>query len=199
MLPAAVLSQNFNPNFPQIQVGRRLMPRIVVIYRSVSGFTKNYAQWIAGELTADFCDARKMDIKKLLGYEVIIFGGSLHAVGINGVSIIKDNLPLLADKKLVVFAVGASPTSEGIVEEVTKRNFPEKPANLKLFYLRGGFDYGKLDRQNRVLMTLFRAKLKAKRKKTPNEEGMLTAYEEPMDCTNRENVTELVSYVKTLL
>lgn len=175
------------------------MPKIIVVYRSVSGFTKKYAQWIAGDLTADFCDARKMDAKKLLGYEVIIFGGSLHAVGINGVGIIKDNLPLLADKKLVVFAVGASPSSESVVEEITKRNFPQPPANFKLFYLRGGFDYGKLDRQNRVLITLFRAKLKAKRAKTPDEEGMLAAYEDPMDYTSRENVAELVSYVKTLI
>ena len=175
------------------------MPRIIVIYRSVSGFTKKYAQWIAGELTADFCDARKMDVTKLLGYDIIIFGGSLHAVGINGVGIIKDNLSLFVDKKVVVFAVGASPPSEGIVEEVTKRNFPDQPANLKLFYLRGGFDYDKLDSKNKVLMTLFKAKLKAKKDRTANEEGMLAAYDTPLDCTSRENVSELVACVKSML
>lgn len=175
------------------------LPRVIVIYRSVSGFTKKYAQWIAGELTADFCDARKIDIKKLLGYDIIIFGGGLHAVGINGVGIIKDNLPLLLDKKVVVFAVGASQPSEGIVEEVSKRNFPDQPENLKLFYLRGGFDYDKLDSKNKVLMTLFKAKLKTKKDKTADEEGMLAAYYTPLDCTSRENVAELVAYVKALL
>ena len=175
------------------------MARIVVIYCSVSGFTKKYAEWIAGELTADFCNARKMDVKKLLAYDIIIFGGSLHAVGINGVRIIKENLPVLAEKKIVVFAVGASPPSEGIIEEINKQNFPEQLDNLKLFYLRGGFDFYKLDSKNKLLMTLYKAKLKAKKDKTAEEDGMLAAYDTPLDCTSRENISELVVYVKALL
>ena len=54
---------------------------------------------------------------------MIIFGGSLHAVGINGIKLIKENLSLLADKKIIVFAVGASAPKEGIVDEIRKRNF----------------------------------------------------------------------------
>ena len=37
------------------------MLRTVVIYRSTSGFTKRYAEWIAEELKADLFEARKID------------------------------------------------------------------------------------------------------------------------------------------
>ena len=63
------------------------MLRTVVIYRSTSGFTKRYAEWIAEELKADLFEARKIDAPKLADYDLIVFGGSLHAVGINGIKL----------------------------------------------------------------------------------------------------------------
>jgi menaquinone-dependent protoporphyrinogen IX oxidase len=171
----------------------------VIVYRSISGFTKKYAEWIAQELQADLFDQKTFNPKKLADYAVVVFGGSLHTVGINGSNLIKDNLPLLQSKQLVVFAVGASPPHEGIVEEIVTRNFPNPPLNFKLFYLRGGFNYGKLDRQNKLLMSLMKAKLKTKKEKTTDEEGMLAAYDAPLDCTKKENVAEIVAYVKGIL
>jgi hypothetical protein len=130
---------------------------------------------------------------------VIIFGGSLHVVGINGIKLIKENLSLLADKKIIVFAVGASAPKEGIVDEIRKRNFDGEQKNLKLYYLRGGFNFSKLDFSNKVLMALFRVKVSMKRKKTPDEKGMLAAYSKPIDCTRKENVKEIVEYVQSFV
>jgi len=173
------------------------MPQTVVVYRSISGFTKKYALWIAEELSADLYDSRKIDAKKLLDYDVIVFGGSLHAVGINGLSLIKNNKQRLADKKIVVFAVGASPSTKNLVEVIKKHNFIEMP-NLKLFYLRGGFNFAKLDLTNKILMMLFKVRIKMKKEKTPDEVGMLTAYSKPLDCTRKENIKAIVEYARSL-
>lgn len=145
-------------------------------------------------------DARKVDAEKLSECSLIIFGGSLHAVGINGLNLLKDNLPKLADKKIIVFAVGASPPKEGILDEIGKNNFShEQQRHLKLFYLRGGFNYGKLDFRNKVLMALLRVKLAFKRNKMPDERGMLAAYAKPMDFTKAENIGEIVAYARSLI
>lgn len=118
------------------------MTQTLVLYKSLSGFTKKYAQWIAEELHADLYDAEVFDPTKFASYQVIVFGGSLHAVGINGVAIIKNNLHQLADKKVIVFAVGASPPRENVLEEVKNKNFTfEQQQKIRFFYLRGGFDY----------------------------------------------------------
>ncbi len=190
-------SQNFYPK-PNKLWAVIDMSRVIVVYRSISGFTKRYAQWIAEELTADFCDARKIEAQTLRSYDVVVFGGSLHASGIIGLNLIKDNAQLLAGKKIVVFAVGASLPSEQLVEEVKKYNFPKSP-DMKLFYLRGGFNFDKLDQSSKVLMMLFKARIKIKKQKTPDEEEMLAAYDIPLDCTKKESVQELVEYVKSLL
>jgi len=172
----------------------------VVIYRSISGFTKKYAEWIAEECNADIYDAKEFDAQKLSDYSTIIFGGSLHAVGINGIKLVKENLPKLADKKIVVFTVGASPPSESLVSEIMNNNFSsDEQGNLKLFYIRGGFDFDKLDFSNKVIMALFRVRLSLKKKKSSDEIGMLAAYSKPMDFARKENIKQLVDYVKSTI
>ena len=99
------------------------MLRTVVVYQSSSGFTKKYAEWIAEDLKAEVFNVEDCNVEKLLEANVIIFGGSLHAVGINGVKIIKENLSKLSDKKIVVFAVGASPPKDNLEDEIKNRNF----------------------------------------------------------------------------
>lgn len=175
------------------------MLQTVVIYRSTSGFTKRYAEWIAEELKADLFEARKIDGSKLADCDLIVFGGSLHAVGISGIKIIKENLTQLADKKVIVFAVGASPPKENITEEITTKNFSvDQQKNIKLFYLRGGFCFDKLDFTNKIVMTLFRVRLSLKKNRTPDEKGMLAAYSSPIDCTRKENIKAIVEYAQSL-
>jgi len=112
------------------------MLRTVVVYKSISGFTKQYATWIAEDLHADIYDAKAIKSEKLAEYDLIIFGGSLHATGINGVKTIKENLPLLKDKKMIVFGVGASPLREGLLEEIRNNNFSvEEQKHVRFFYL----------------------------------------------------------------
>jgi menaquinone-dependent protoporphyrinogen IX oxidase len=175
------------------------MLRAIVVYRSISGFTKKYAEWIAQELKADLLDAREVSAEKLCMYDVVVFGGSLRAVGINGVKLLKKNMSKLADKKIIVFAVGASPPKEGIVDEIRRNNFSaEEQKNLRLFYLRGGFKFSKLDFPNKVIMVLFRVKLSMTKNKTPDEKGMLAAYSRPIDCTKKENIKSLIEYARSL-
>ena len=47
-------------------------------------------------------------------------------------------------------------------------------------------------------MTLLKWKIKLKRHKTPDEKGMLAAYSKPMDFTKKENIKELLEYVRSL-
>lgn len=174
--------------------------RTVVIYRSISGFTKKYATWIAEDLQADLYDARKVNVEKLAAYDLILFGGSLHAAGINGVKLLKRNLHRLAGKKLILFAVGASPASENVLEEIKNENFSaEEQQSITFFYLRGGFDYSKLDWFNKFLMLLLKVKLRLKKTRTPDEVGMLAAYSKPLDCTKKANIKPIVECAQKMV
>jgi len=168
-----------------------------VIYKSLSGFTKRYATLIASELECDIFELTKDNLEKIEKYQVIIFGGSLHAVGINGLKAFKEkvkHMPFEA-KKCVIFAVGASPNKEGLAEEIIKANLTDM-TQYQFFYLRGGFDYSKLDFKNKALMNLLKFKIKLKKNRTPDEIGMLKAYSHPLDVVSTKNIEPLIHYVK---
>lgn len=174
--------------------------KTIVIYKSKTGFTKKYAEWIASYLSADIFDVSKITIDMLNSYDTIIYGGSLYAVGIIGIKLITKNFDKLKDKKIIVFATGASPSRKEVISEVLNKNFtPEQQNYIKLFYLRGGFNYSKLNSFDRFLMTLLKWKIKRKKadELTPDEIGMLSIYNKPTDFTKVNNINEIITYAKS--
>jgi len=172
--------------------------KTVVIYKSKTGFAKKYAEWISEELSADIFDASKVNVSMLTAYDTVVYGGGLYAVGINGVKFITQNLDKLKDKKVIVFATGASPFREEVLSEVRDRNFTfDEQKYIQFFYLRGGFDYSKLKPFDKVLMTLLKWKLKMKKELTPDERGMLASYDKPVDFTRKKNIDAIITYINS--
>ncbi len=165
----------------------------VVVYRSKTGFTKNYAQWIAEELKCDLLEGGKTTVKDLMKYDTIIYGAGLYASGISGVKIITKNYDVLMEKKLIVFAVGASPAREETVQTLRTSNFKgELKDKVHFYYLRGGFDYSRLSSLYRFLMTLKRLQLKGMKNPDADVKGMLASYDHPLDFTEKKNVDPIV-------
>lgn len=170
--------------------------KTMVIYRSKSGFVKKYAEWIAQALTADLYEASNVTPKMLASYDTIIYGGGLYAVGIHGIKLIKDNLPRLQGKTVVVFASGASPARDDVINEVKNKNFTlEQQKQIRFFYMQGGFNFSKLKTVDKILMTLMKWMIKSKKERTPDDQGLLAAYDQPIDFTREENINPLVAYV----
>lgn len=171
--------------------------KTVVIYKSKTGFTRKYAEWIAAELGADRFEASQIAPGRLAAYDTVIYGGGLYAVAINGVKLITDNLAKLDGKKVVVFATGASSATDKTISDVLAKNFtPKQQQRLSFFYLRGGFDYRKLRFFDKLLMTLLKWNIMGKKELTPDEQGMLAAFDEPADFTEKQNIAELIAAVK---
>jgi hypothetical protein len=175
------------------------MNRVIVVYRSLSGFTEKYAAWIAGELGADCVDLRNFRPDMTDKDTVIVFGGSLHAVGINGYRRLRHTVRNTGFKDLVVFAVGASLWKPGIEDEIKNANFTtDGERNLRLFYLRGGFNFRRLNLWNKLLMTLLKLKIQSRKEedRTEEEKGMLASYETPVDAADRDAVRDIVTCVQ---
>lgn len=171
--------------------------KTIVVYKSKYGYTKRYAEWIAEELRCDIKeDAALGDI---LGYDVIICGGGCYAGSINGARLLTKNLSRLSGKKLILFAVGSSLGAEKDMIPFWEKNLTaEQRRTIAHFYLRGGFDYGRLGSTDRLMMNMLKAHLK--KIKDPDEEtrGLLAAYDVPVDFTDKERLAELLEYVKNV-
>ena len=171
--------------------------RTIVIYKSKSGYTKTYAEWISQELKCDLKSASDVVSDELEKYDVIIYGGGLYAIGINGINLIKKNYSLLAKKKLIVWATGSSPGRKDELKQVWEHNFTEEQLkHIKTFYLRGGFDYKRLNTADKILMSMLKIKLKLKKDRTEDEQGMLEAYDIAEYHCKKENIKDLIEYAK---
>ena len=154
--------------------------KTIVVYKSKSGYTETYATWIQKELQCDITEASSVTVEQLQSYEMIIYGGGLYASGINGIRLIKDNFEMLKEKNLIVWATGCSPGRKEELTRVWKYNFTEEQLQLiKTFYLRGGFDYKKLGKTDKVLMSMLKVRLKLMKNKDEDAIGMLNAYDVP--------------------
>lgn len=167
--------------------------KAIVLYRSKTGFTKRYANWIAQETGAKLVDAGKVSAGGLMRYDTIVFGGAMYAGGINGISLIKRNLWRYSSKNIVIFTLGATPVRPEIIDEIRDKNFtPDEQRHIKFFMLRGGFNYQKLGLIDKMLMNLLKAKLKRVKNPTADERGMLAAYSRPVDFTDRRHIAPIV-------
>lgn len=169
--------------------------KAVVIYKSQTGFTKKYAEWIAEELAADIFHVSEANIDMLKNYDTVVYGGGLYASGISGIKFITENSDSLKGKRVIVFATGASVGRAEEIDGVKNKKFTaEQQKYIKFFYLRGGFNYEKLSSFNKILMTLLKWKLKTKKDLTADERGMLASYDHPVDFVKKKNIQELVTY-----
>lgn len=171
--------------------------KAVVIYRSQTGFTKQYAEWIAEKTQADcfsFEDAKKKDLSS---YNTIVYGGWCCAGSVQKLNWFKERIPKWEGKKLVVFAVGASPIENPDVEK-TLHNIltDEERAKVKAFYCPGGFRYDKMSTSSRLLMKMFTKALKAKKDKTEEEEHMVNMIGNSYDISDHKYIDPIVAYVK---
>lgn len=171
----------------------------VVVYKSKTGYTKEYAQWIAEELNCDLLENTDLKVDVLLQYDVIIYGGGMYAGGINGLNLIKKNMEKLVGKHIIVWATGANPGRKEEMDAVWDRHFDkEQQKRVKTYYLRGGFDYEKLGKADKFLMNLLKAKLEREKNPSEDEKGMLHAYQVPENHCKKENIIPLLEYVGSL-
>ncbi len=169
------------------------------MYKSVYGSTKKYAHWISEEINADLYEISKISIEKLKEYDTIVYGGGLYAVGIAGLSKIKNNFNKLSEKTIVVFSVGASPANETALEDIKNKNLSTQMKDkVSFFHLRGGFNYKKLNLVHKLLMIIMKKIIEAKKQEdlTNDEKGMLSIYNKPVDWTNKNNIKPIVQKVR---
>lgn len=171
---------------------------IVVIYNSKYGSTKRYAEWIASQVNADLFEDTKIKISELCKYTTIVFGGSLHAVGIKGIKLITKNYELLQNKKMIVFAVGCSPGYKEALTQVFNHNFIHIPNNnLHFFYLRGAFNYANLSATDKLLMNTLKVKIKLKKETEIDEDStaLLACYDHAVDWTDKNNILPIIECI----
>lgn len=160
----------------------------IVVYESGTGFTAKYAAWIAEELGCEAKELRKINIKELNQYDMVIYGGWIMAGMVAGYGKIKE----LNLKKLVVFAVGMTIPSEEVKTKIQEQNqIPESD----FFYFEGGYNPKKLGFFKKMMMNMIGKSIEKKEEKTEEDLYMLETLK-GADRTNKDAIRELVEFCK---
>lgn len=174
------------------------MTNVVVIYKSKYGATKKYAQWLSEELEGDIIEKSKVKIENILKYDTVIYGGGIYATGIAGISFLKKHYKKIEDKKVIVFAVDASPYDEKASEFLKERNLKDELSKIPCFYCRGAWNEEIMTFKDRALCNLLK---KAVAKKDPStfepwEKSLMEAIGSIGDWTNKDNLNGLLACIR---
>ena len=142
------------------------MSKGIILFQSKYGATKKYADWLAEMTGYDCAETKNANAVDLKPYDVILLGGGVYASGIAGFQFIKKNIGQLADKKIAVFAVGASPYDEKAILQMRDLHFKNELRSIPLFYCRGAWDEETMKFTDRALCKMLQ---KAVAKQNPDE------------------------------
>ena len=148
--------------------------KILVTYKSKTGFTKKYAEWIAEALSCDIEDVKNVSYKDVVNYDLVIHGGWIFGGVISGYNKIISYNP----KQLIVFGVGYTPKAKVNLKRMAEEN---KLGDTPLYYFEGGTNPLKMGFVGRKIVEMV-----TKEKVTYK------------DNTDRNAIDELVDAVKVL-
>ncbi len=179
--------------------------QIVLCCRSKTGFTAVYMEWIRNYLKERFGalatlmepgELKKADFSQC---DLLIYGGGLYAGKINGLDEVKKRIKGFPKTQVILFATGLSQGRPEELERVWKANLKAREMQrFYVFYFRGGFDFDRLDRGDRLLMRLMKKKLERESGLSSEGKEMLAAFEKPVDFTNREALGPLTELLEKM-
>lgn len=169
--------------------------KTAIIYVSQTGFTKQYAEWLSEEVQGDCMTVAEAEKKDLSGYDAVVFGGWCFAGSIKKLDWFKKKAAQWADKKKVVYAVGASPLENPELQEGLRKNFTDEEwAQISVFYCPGGLCYEKMNGVSRVMMKMF-VRMLAKNK-SEKEQAMAKMLSKSYDISDRKYIAPIVECLK---
>lgn len=173
------------------------MSKEAVVYRSKTGYTRCYAEWIAMVLECDLLELSQVSIEELMEYDTLIIGGGIYVGNINGLQFILKNYDKLSEKRLYLFAVGLDHMESEHLEQIWSRQLTrEQRKVIKCYYLRGGLNYSKLNLWDKCIIKLFQAMMKTSKKGMEKTSAYFESLDKPSSYIKKENINQLIKDVE---
>lgn len=109
--------------------------KIAVVYKSILGSTKKYANWLSEELNSNLFTFNEINTEILQGYDIIVVSSGTYAGQMPLIGFLKKYWPVLSQKKVFAVAVGIAP-AEDKASIVSYNQIPE--------YIRNKIEYFKV-------------------------------------------------------
>ncbi|MDO5147648.1 MAG: flavodoxin domain-containing protein [Eubacteriales bacterium] len=174
--------------------------KIKLVYKSKSGFTKQYAEWIAQETGCELIPEKAANISDVKGCDVLVYGSRMHAGRVDGLSQARKLFAGSGAKHFIVFATGGMPCSAvETVEEMWKNNLTaEELESIPHFYMQAGICYEKLGLVDKAMMKMAASMMAKQAEKNPMEAQIVKAVQGSYDISDKQYIVPLVGFLRGL-
>lgn len=173
----------------------------IILYGSHYGTTKLYAEELSRRTNIEVSSFKT--IKDINQYDTIIYLGGLYAGGVLGMAKTLKNLNDVSHKKIILVTVGlADPTDEvnknNIRNNIKRQLKKEVFEKAKIFHLRGGIDYSKLNFGHKTILKLLYNSIKnlPEEKQTAEDKAMIETYNKKVNFIDFSSLDKIITEVQ---
>ena len=174
----------------------------IIIYGSHYGTTKQYAEELSKRTNIKAISFKKFN-QQINDYDNIIYLGALYAGGVLGMSKTLKKLNNISNKKILIATVGLSdPTDEvnknNIINNIKNQIPKEVLEKAKIFHLRGGIDYSKLNFAHKTMMKLLYNAVKnlPNEKQTAEDRAMIETYNKKVNFIDFSSLDKVANEIQ---
>lgn len=174
----------------------------IIIYGSHYGTTKQYAEELSKRTNIKAISFKKFN-QQINDYDNIIYLGALYAGGVLGMSKTLKKLNNISNKKILIATVGLSdPTDEvnknNIINNIKNQIPKEVLEKAKIFHLRGGIDYSKLNFAHKTMMKLLYNAVKnlPNEKQTAEDRAMIETYNKKVNFIDFSSLDKIANEIQ---
>ena len=172
----------------------------IIIYGSHYGTTKQYAKELSRRTNIEAISFE--NVKEINNYDKIIYLGGLYAGGVLGMSKTLKKLNKISNKTIILVTIGlADSTDEKNINNIRNNIKIQIPKEIfekaKIFHLRGGIDYSKLNFVHKTMMKLLYNAVKnvPQEKQTAENRAMIETYDKKVDFIDFSSLDKIISEI----
>ena len=172
----------------------------IIIYGSHYGTTKQYAKELSRRTNIEAISFK--NVKEINDYDNITYLGGLYAGGVLGMSKTIKKLNNTVNKKIIIVTVGLSDPMDEVNKNNIRNNIKKQVSKeifekAKIFHLRGGIDYSKLNFKHKTMMKLLYNAVKnlPKEKQTAEDRAMIETYNQKVNFVDFSSLDKIINEI----
>ncbi len=169
--------------------------KLLIVFNSYHGYVKRYVDIIGNALGCDAVPADKVRLDMFVGYDKILYIGSVRDNVVSGLKKFSDYFDAIF-RRLIICGVGMTPYRADKPRRIKDSSISVAYEKfIPVFYVQGGFELEELSRTEKFSIAWKIRQIKTANILTDDDTFLMNAVNTPVDEVKIENIQPLIDYL----